>query len=134
MRALCLAAALLMLALPARAASLVGTWFGSGQPWDKSAMYIDTMEPGGKFHAHHRFCVKGKPQDQFETGRWALAGDMLTIDILTVNGWGAARTDHYRMLSHDARQQHYLYLPDRFAYTSRRVPDNFPMPGCDLVS
>lgn len=128
-------AALLLAAFPASAAApLAGTWFGSGQPWDRSAMYVDTMAPDGSFHAHHRFCTKGKARDQYETGRWSLNGDRLTIVITKVDGWGQPRTDQYRVLSHDARQQHYVYLPHNFAYTSKRVPDGFAMPACDLVS
>jgi hypothetical protein len=130
-----LLAALLLAAFPANAAApLSGTWFGSGQPWDRSAMYIDTMSPDGSFHAHHRFCSKGKASDQYERGRWSLKGDHLTIVITQVDGWGGARTDEYRVLSHDAHQQRYVYLPKNFAYTSKRVPDDFPMPACDLVS
>lgn len=129
------AVALMLAVVPAQAAApLAGTWFGSGQPWDRSAMYIDTMAPDGSFHAHHRFCTKGKASDQYESGRWSLKGDHLTIVITKVDGWGQARTDEYRVLSHDAHQQHYVYLPKNFAYTSKRVPDGFPMPACDLVS
>ena len=46
-------AALLLLPLPAMAAPswLAGTWFGTGQPGDRSEMFLDTMGADGKFRA-----------------------------------------------------------------------------------
>jgi hypothetical protein len=127
---------LLIAAVPARAAAppLVGTWFGYGQPWDKSAMYLDTMEANGRFHAHHRTCVKGKATDQVEQGAWTLNRNILTIRIETVNGQFQPRVDDYKLLSVTAKQQHYVYIPMNFAYTSQRVAPGYKMPACDLVS
>jgi len=128
-------ALLVLAALPARAAPpLAGTWFGYGQPWNKSAMYLDTMEPNGRFHAHHRFCLKGKANDQYEQGAWSLQKDMLTIRIETVNGRFQPRVDDYKLLSVTPKQQHYVYIPMNFAYTSQRVAPDYKMPDCDLVS
>jgi hypothetical protein len=129
-------ALLVLAALPARAAAppLVGTWFGYGQPWNKSAMYLDTMEPNGRFHAHHRYCIKGKANDQYEQGAWSLQKDMLTIRIETVNGQFQPRVDDYKLLSVTPKQQHYIYIPMNFGYTSQRVAPDYKMPGCDLVS
>jgi hypothetical protein len=66
----------LLAATPAAAQSwMVGTWFGHGQPQDKSAMYIDRMRPDGSWRGEYRTCLKGKPEDQLQTGRWAVNGD-----------------------------------------------------------
>ena len=61
-----LAALLLMASLPAAAAPpwLAGKWFGTGQPGDRSEMFLDSMGADGKSQAHHRWCRKGKPLDQ----------------------------------------------------------------------
>lgn len=129
------AAVLVLAALPAHAmAPLTGTWFGYGQPWDKSAMYMDTMEPNGRFHAHHRYCTKGKAVDQYEVGAWSVAKDYLTIRIETVNGQFQPRVDDYKLLSVTAKEQHYLYIAMNFPYTSQRVAPDYKMPNCDLVS
>jgi len=126
---------LVFAALPVRAASpLVGTWFGSGQPWDKSAMYMDTMRPDGSFHAHHRFCVKGKSHDQYEDGTWAFDKNILTIHVQTVNGRFEPRVDDYKIVSVTAKAEHYVYLAMNFPYSSQRVDAGFQMPNCDLVS
>jgi hypothetical protein len=129
-------AALLLMALPANAAPpwLAGTWFGTGQPGDRSEMFLDTMGANGQFHAHHRWCRKGKPVDQFQVGTWSLKGDLLTINVATVNGKPSPQSDPYRILSHDAQSQKYVYLPINFAYTSSRVAAGFDMPSCELTS
>lgn len=131
--------AILMVMLSAASASaapswLAGTWFGTGQPGDRSEMFLDTMGADGKFHAHHRWCRKGKPLDQYQLGTWVLKGDLLTINIISVNGKPSPESDPYRIIKHDAHTQTYVYLPINFSYTSSRVADNFPMPGCDLTS
>ena len=43
-------ALLMLLATPAYAASdIAGTWFGTGQPDDRSSMYIDRLRPNGEW-------------------------------------------------------------------------------------
>ena len=128
---------LLLLALPASAAPqswMVGTWFGSGQPNDKSEMFIAHMLPNGDFAAQFRACVKGKAHDTVNTGNWSLTGDLETITISTVNGQFFPRTDVYKILSHTDRKQTYRYEPTGFVYTSSRVKDNFQMPDCETIS
>jgi hypothetical protein len=131
-----LAPALVLLsAVSAGAASyMVGTWFGYGQPEDRSSMYIDRMRADGTWRGEYRTCAKGKATDQVQTGRWALTGDILTLGVETVDGMFAPRNDTYRMLAHDAQSQKYLSLAWKFPYTPKRVADNFQMPPCDLVS
>lgn len=132
-----LAAACLLLlsAAPAFAQSyMVGTWFGSGQPGDRAAMYIDRMKPDGAWRGEYRTCRKGKPDDLVQTGRWSLNGDTLVLKVETVGGMPAPRTDIYRMVAHDAKSQKYLSLPWNFTYAPRKVEDSFQMPPCDLVS
>jgi hypothetical protein len=125
----------LLLASPAWAVSdMVGTWFGHGQPEDKSSMYIDRMRADGSWRGEYRTCFKGKAADSVQVGRWSLAGDILTLKVESVDGRSAPRTDTYKMLSHDARAQKYLSLGWNFSYTPQRVADDFQMPSCALVS
>ena len=86
--ALALLAALAGLS-PAGAAAypMAGVWFGTGQPNDRSEMYIDYFNADGSFHNQHRECRQGKiASDLRETGHWTIARDILTIDIATVDG------------------------------------------------
>lgn len=132
-----LVACLVLLLSPSAAfaqPSLAGNWFGTGQPDDKGAMYLDRMMPDGTFRVHHRTCIKGKAFDQHAAGRWAKTADGFTISIQTVNGEPNPRTDVYRLISMDAQKQRYVFLPTNFAYEARRVPGSFQMPPCDLIS
>jgi hypothetical protein len=126
----------LLFATPVQAAEswMVGTWFGYGQPDDKSQMWLGTAAPDGKFHVLHRQCVQGKARDSFNDGSWSLNGDSLTIRIETVNGQAAPRTDVYRVLSHSDTRQTYRYEATGFVYNSRKVDAKFQMPPCDLAS
>jgi hypothetical protein len=130
-----LASLILMLALPANAASyMVGTWFGHGQPQDEESMYIDRMRPDGSWRGEYRTCIKGKPLDQVQEGHWSLQGDMLSLKVDTVNGMRAPRTDLYKMLAHTATTQKYLSLGWNYPYTPERERDDFKMPSCQLIS
>ena len=132
-----LAAVLLLSAVQAQAAPsyMVGTWFGQGQPDDKSAMYIDRMRADGTWRGEYRVCIKGKPpKDDIQEGRWKLNGDILTLGVETVGGQFWPRTDTYKILEHSPKAQKYLSLGYKFTYTPQRVADDFKMPSCDLTS
>ena len=122
-------------ASPAHAESyMTGTWFGQGQPDDKSSMYIDRMRADGTWRGEYRTCFKNKAVDQVETGHWSLAGDILTLKVESVNGVPGPHTDGYKILSHDAQRQKYISQGWRFTYTPQRMPDDFQMPSCALTS
>jgi hypothetical protein len=133
------AAALLLTALPAMALPaqtqwMVGTWFGQGQPNDRSEMWIARMGNDGSFHAQFRACRKGKATDGTNDGTWSISGDMETIQVQLANKQFAPRTDYYQVLGHDAKSQTYKYLATGFTYRSTRVDAKYQMPPCDLVS
>ena len=129
--------AVLAFDVPASAATpatLLGNWFGTGQPEDRSKMYLDHFLPGGVFRAEHRWCVKGKALDHAQAGRWSLAGKTLTIHVVTEGEVRVERDDVYRIDQIDAHRQVSVYLPENFTYRDTRVDDGFKMPDCDLTS
>ena len=130
------AIALLLMMMPALAepSYMIGTWFGTGQPHDRSSMYIDRMRPDGSWRGEYRTCVKGHAEDLVQEGSWTLSGDMLILKVRTVNEFPLPRTDTYRMLQHSPTAQRYIELTQNFPYTPKRVADTFKMPPCDLVS
>jgi hypothetical protein len=69
-----------------------------------------------------------------QTGHWSLEGDILSLQVDTVNGLPMPRTDAYRMLAHSAKTQKYISLSWNYPYTPERVADDFQMPSCELVS
>ncbi|HEY0266473.1 MAG TPA: hypothetical protein VGC16_06955 [Rhizomicrobium sp.] len=129
------ALAFVLLAWPAAAAApLEGYWFGTSQPGDKGAMYIDHMLPNGEIHSLFRTCIKGKPQDDVEDGNWSLKGDVLTVGVITHDGLFMPRTDVYRITAFAADSFSEIYLRLNFPYHSRRVDAKFQMPSCEMVS
>jgi hypothetical protein len=131
--------ALLLAATPALAASpndwLAGRWFGTGQPNDKSEMWLETAGADGSFHVQFRACRQGKAFDATNDGHWNIAGATETITIDTVNGAkGGTRQDIYIILSHTKDKQVYRYQATGFVYTSHKVDGAFTMPSCDLTS
>jgi hypothetical protein len=125
---------ILALASPAAAQSyMVGTWYGHGQPESKDAMYIDRMRADGSWRGEYRDCLRGKASDSVQEGRWALAGDTLSLRVEKVNGAKEPRTDIYQMLWHSPTAQKYISQGWNFPYAPQRVADDFQMPGC-LVS
>jgi hypothetical protein len=92
------------------------------------------MRPDGSWRGEYRTCLRGKAQDQVQTGRWSLEGDMLILRVEKVNGTVAPRTDAYRMLEHSDRTQKYVSVDWNFPYTPQRVADDFEMPSCELIS
>ena len=116
------------------APSLVGTWFGYGQPDSKDSMYLDHFLANGQLHSQFRDCIKGKAFDSTEDGTWSVKGDILTIKIERHNDISAPRTDTYRLTSVTAQRFKDVYIPLNFPFDEMRVEDNFKMPGCQLTS
>ena len=129
---------LLLVAAPAAAALtdwMAGRWFGTGQPNDKSEMWLAQAFPDGRFHVLFRACRQGKAYDKTKDGTWSLSGAAEIISIDTVDGQKlAARQDRYTILSHDNAKQVYRYEGTGFVYTSHKVDAKFAMPDCDLTS
>jgi hypothetical protein len=135
--------ALLLTAAPAAAAShhgtpdawMVGRWFGTGQPNDRSEMWLAQAFADGRFHVQFRACRQGKAFDKTNDGVWTLDGTAETISIDTVDGVKLPpRHDRYTILSHTRDKQVYRYELTGFVYTSHKVDATFAMPPCDLTS
>ena len=135
MKAAALCVICCLTAFPARAApSLVGIWFGQGQPYDKRSMYIDHFMANGKYRSDFRDCHKDKAEDSYEDGTWSVKGDILTINVERHNGVAAPRGETYRLTLVTQTRFKDVYLPLNFPFDERRVADDFKMPACDLVS
>jgi hypothetical protein len=123
------------IAFPAQAApSLVGYWFGQGQPGDKQSMYFDHFRADGTLRSQFRDCRSGKAYDSTEDGTWSVKGDILTVNVARHNGVPAPRTDVYRLTSVTANRFTDVYLLLNFPFDERRVDEKFVMPDCQLVS
>lgn len=131
-----LAAPVLVAPALAQQSWMVGAWYGYGQPSDKSSMWLELVAPDGRLHVRHRRCLQGKAFDEVQDGTWSIKGDVITLRIEKVDGeaLNPARTDIYRVLSHDNARQTYRYEATGFVYNSRKVDAKFQLPPCDLSS
>ena len=128
-------AALVMLAAsgqaaPASAPSLVGFWYGMGEPGDPEVFYIDAFGPDGKFNAEYRKCEKGKLiYSQTQSGTWSVADGVLTINSTIINGKPGKFDHSYTIEMLSATEFHArLHDPD-FLFIEKRVP-KFEFPDC----
>jgi hypothetical protein len=129
-------AAALVMTIPAHAAapSIVGNWFGTGQPGDKTSMYLDKFQADGKFHSDFRECQKGKALDSNEDGTWSMTGNLITLQVQLHNGSFAPVTELYRLVSITPQAFKDVYEPLNFPYDEHRVAAKFTLPDCQLVS
>lgn len=135
------AALALALSLAAGAASAgppsAGSWFGKGEPGDKEEYWLARLGAGGSFQALFRSCAHGKAHDEFEHGRWAVDKSGILTTTASADGSPVEYTDSYTTLSNDGGVWRYRLSASSFpradigfAFTSRRVGDDFELPEC----
>jgi len=117
-------------AAPAAAPTVVGFWYGIGEPGDPEVFYIDAFGADGKFNAEYRKCEKGKLiYQQTQSGTWKVADGVLTINSTMING-KPGQFDHsytIEMLSATEFRAR-LHDPD-FLFVERRIA-KFEFPDC----
>jgi hypothetical protein len=114
-------------------AFLAGRWFGQGEPYDKSEMWLAEASSNGDFAVQFRTCRKGKASDHLEKGTWRFEGGIEYVRITWSGGETMLRETPYRILAHDGKRQTYS-MPDGFVFQSSRVAADFKMPSCELTS
>ena len=113
-------------------ASLVGFWYGIGEPDDPSIFYIDSYHADGTFNSEYRKCEKGKLiYQQTQSGRWSVANGVLTMNADNVNGM-PDRFDHsYTIESLTQTEFHAHYHNPDYLFVETRIPA-FEFPACYL--
>jgi hypothetical protein len=126
---------LAMLGAPAadHPAFLTGTWFGQGEPNDRSEMWLAQAGANGEFAVQFRTCRKGNASDLLQKGTWSFQGDIETVQITLSGGMIVFEETPYKILFHDGNHQTYS-MPLGFVFKSARVDAGFHMPPCDLTS
>jgi hypothetical protein len=129
---------LVLLATQAAAAAehpstLIGHWFGQGEPNDRSEMWLGYAGANGDFTVQFRACRKGKASDLFQKGIWWFQDGVEYVQITMSGGRIVFNETPYKMLFHDGKHQTYS-MPSGFVFKSSRVDANFRMPPCELVS
>jgi hypothetical protein len=131
---------------PANAASastsIVGDWFGSGQPHDEKMAYLDHIKADGTYVSEFERC-KGKVTIRsVQSGRWSASPDILRINTNIVDGKPATFQTDYQMISNDGKNWSYRIVASEpedaeamgYLFTAKRVPAYFQLPGCLQIS
>jgi Lipocalin-like domain len=117
---------------PSSAPTVVGYWYGLGEPGDPEVFYIDTFNADGTFRGEYRKCQKGQLiYQQTQSGTWMVEDGVLTIHSTMING-KPGKFDHsytIEMLSATEFRAR-LHDPD-FLFVERRIP-KFEFPPCYL--
>ena len=133
-----LVALVLALAVPASAApvgdepSLVGIWYGIGEPDDPDIAYLDAYHADGTYEAAFRKCQYGEEVwRQTASGKWTYKDGVLQMISETVDGKPAVYDSSYTIellteTEFRARLHEPIYL-----FIERRV-DKFEFPPCYL--
>jgi hypothetical protein len=119
-------------AAPADAPSLVGFWYGIGEPGDPDVFYIDAFSADGRFHAEYRKCEKGKLiYSQTQAGTWKIDDGVLMINSTEINGKPDKFDHSYDIELLTATEFHARLQTNDFLFEERRVP-KFEFPDCYL--
>lgn len=115
---------------PSAPPSVVGIWYGIGEPDDPEVFYIDAFSADGKFNAEYRKCEKGKViYRQTQSGTWKMADGVLTINSTVING-KPDKFDHSYTIEMLSATELHARLHDRdFLFVERRV-QKFEFPDC----
>lgn len=130
------ASALIAVASTASAApapTLVGNWYGIGEPDDPDIFYIDSYAADGTFHSEYRKCVKGKlAYQQTQSGKWIYQGGTLTMNADMIDG-KPGRFDHSYGIEELTQNEFKARMrgPVQFLFVENRIPE-FKFPPCYL--
>ena len=131
-----LASSFLLLAAPAYAADIAGTWYGEGyQPlWREEAQWLMRLGSDGSYAIHfrrYRDCTL--TLDQRETGTWAL-GDTFRTTTLSVDGAPTKYENDYRIGAMSAAEMRLVHSGTGQEYVEKRVAPDFVLPKPECVS
>ena len=114
--------------------SLVGFWYGEGQPEDPSVYWLAHLDSDGQFSAVFRFCARRPGFDLKESGIWSYSGRVATLVTRDLNGHVVRQTERYDTLTYDGRKHVYRHERTGFVFTAIRVGADFEVPPCTAVS
>ena len=114
--------------------TIVGFWYGLGEPNDPEIFYIDAFHADGSFNAEYRKCEKGKlSYRQTQSGTWKVANGVLTINSTVIDG-RPGRFDHFYTIEALNLTEFQARLHDpNFLFVEKRIP-RFEFPACYLGS
>jgi hypothetical protein len=129
---------------PAKAAggSVVGDWYGLGQPHDKEMAYLDHIKPDGTYVSEFIVCRGKKSEHHIESGTWSASPDITRVVTTVIDNHPVHFQYDYAMVSNDGKIWVYRIAASEpenptaigYQFNARRVGPDFRMPGCLEIS
>ena len=114
----------------AQTSSLIGNWYGVGEPDDPSISYIDSYRADGTFHSEFRKCVRGEAVwHQVETGKWSLKDGVLRMVSDTIDGKPEIFDNSYAIELTGVDEFHARLRNPDFLFVEKRIA-KFEFPPC----
>lgn len=122
--------------------SIVGDWFGRGQPHDAIMVYLDHIKPDGTYVSEFELCKGKQSYRSIQSGTWSASPDMFRITTTIVDGRKAYFQTDYANISNDGKSWAYKIAASEpedpgalgYEFTARRVVRDFQLPGCLQIS
>jgi hypothetical protein len=117
---------------PSGPPTLVGFWYGIGEPGEPDMFYVDAFHADGKFNAMYAKCEKGQlVNQQTQAGTWKVEDGVLTINSTVINGKPGKFDHSYTIELLTATEFHARLHDVDFLFVERRIP-RFEFPPCFL--
>lgn len=123
-------------------ASVVGDWYGVGQPHDKEMAYLDHIRPDGTYVSEFIVCRGKRSEHHIESGTWTSSPDVTRVITKIIDGHAVGFTYDYAMVSNDGKTWIYRIVASEpenpnaigYQFQARRVTPDFRIPGCLEIS
>lgn len=123
-------ATVLVTAAAGAESSLIGNWYGVGEPDDPNISYIDSYNADGTFHSEFRRCEHGEVVwRQTETGKWTVNNGVLRMISDTIDGKPDRFDNSYRIELTTANEFHARLMQPDFLFVEKRIA-KFEFPPC----
>jgi hypothetical protein len=120
------------------AESLVGSRYGVGQPGYPEMQWLEKWGADGTVSIKSRLCKGTTALDDISIGRWRVSGSKEIVAF--INGFLSIEDTYDIVFEKDGTLRETLTATTRaekdigYVWRSKKVADDFKMPGCDPVS
>jgi hypothetical protein len=123
-------------------ASIVGFWFGRGEPQDKNEVWLDRVNADGTWVSQFETCHGKLAEHHVQGGTWRMDNGIERDFGKVFDGHPTRFEFDYATVSNDGRTWSYRLSatnpthPEAIGYlfTARRVGADFRLPGCLQIS
>jgi hypothetical protein len=122
--------------------SVVGDWYGQGEPFDKNMAYLDHFRADGTVVTEVEICKGKTAMHGKDSGTWTASKDAMRVVTTVSDGAATHFQTDYEIMSNDGKTWSYRIVaaePEQpsilgYVFTAKRVSPDFRLPGCLQIS